>query len=79
MTDSNEDQNLNSTSDNYSMSPIMKITGVKINYYHICHTKLWLFSHNIALEHEHENYSMKTDIARIRRTSLSITQSVSTL
>ena len=58
MIDSNEDQNLNSTSDNYSMSPIMKITGVKINYYHICHTKLWLFSHNIALEHEHENVSI---------------------
>ena len=37
------------------ISPFMKITGVKINYYHICHTKLWLFSHNITFEHEHEN------------------------
>lgn len=36
----------------------MKITGVKINYYHICHTKLWLFSHNIALEQEHENVNI---------------------
>ncbi len=26
----------------------MRITGVKIAYYFICHTKLWLFSHNIA-------------------------------
>ncbi len=31
------------------------ITGVKMAYYHICHTKLWLFSHNIGLENEHEN------------------------
>jgi CRISPR-associated exonuclease Cas4 len=44
------------TTENTSpISPLMKITGVKINYYHICHTKLWLFSHNITLEHEHEN------------------------
>jgi CRISPR-associated exonuclease Cas4 len=28
---------------------------VKIAYYFICHTKLWLFSHNITLENEHEN------------------------
>ena len=33
----------------------LRITGVKIAYYFICHTKLWLFSHNIALEKEHEN------------------------
>jgi CRISPR-associated exonuclease Cas4 len=39
-------------------TPAMKITGVKINYLHICHTKLWLFSHNIALEHEHDNVSI---------------------
>ncbi len=42
----------------YSLTPYMKITGVKINYYHICHTKLWLFSHNITLEHEHENVNI---------------------
>jgi CRISPR-associated exonuclease Cas4 len=42
----------------HSLNPHMKITGVKINYYHICHTKLWLFSHNIALEHEHENVNI---------------------
>ena len=44
------------TTENTSpISPLMKITGVRINYYHICHTKLWLFSHNITFEHEHEN------------------------
>lgn len=36
----------------------MRITGVKVAYYFICHTKLWLFSHNIALEKEHENVSI---------------------
>ncbi|WP_342304179.1 CRISPR-associated protein Cas4 [Methanolobus sp. ZRKC5] len=46
-----------STTD-HPLSPTMKITGVKINYYHICHTKLWLFSHNITLEHEHENVNI---------------------
>lgn len=41
-----------------NISPYMKITGVKINYYHICHTKLWLFSHNITLEHENDNVNI---------------------
>ena len=27
-----------------------KINGTQINYYFICKTKLWLFSHNIQLE-----------------------------
>lgn len=36
-------------------SGAVRITGVKIDYYHICHTKLWLFSHNITLEAGHEN------------------------
>jgi len=48
----------NSSEADHSVTPYMKITGVKINYYHICHTKLWLFSHNIALEHEHENVNI---------------------
>ena len=30
----------------------MYITGTQINYYFICKTKLWLFSHNITMEHE---------------------------
>ncbi len=33
----------------------IRITGVKVAYYYICHTKLWLFSHDIAMEREHEN------------------------
>ena len=30
----------------------MHITGVKIAYYYICPTKLWLFSHGITMEKE---------------------------
>ncbi|MFK7948046.1 MAG: CRISPR-associated protein Cas4 [Saprospiraceae bacterium] len=29
----------------------MKPTGTQINYYCICHRKLWLFSNNIQMEH----------------------------
>lgn len=29
----------------------MHITGTHFNYYHICHRKLWLFSHSIQMEH----------------------------
>ncbi|MFQ5640702.1 MAG: Dna2/Cas4 domain-containing protein, partial [bacterium] len=28
------------------------ITGVMMNYYHICHTELWLFAHDIQMEQE---------------------------
>lgn len=28
------------------------LTGTQINYYHVCHRKLWLFSRNIQMEHE---------------------------
>ncbi len=31
---------------------ISTITGVMFNYYLLCHTKLWLFSHNIQMEQE---------------------------
>lgn len=37
---------------------IYKINGTQINYYFICKTKLWLFSHNIRLEHESDNVSL---------------------
>ena len=37
---------------------IVKINGSQINYYFICKTKLWLFSHNIQLEHESENVKL---------------------
>ena len=29
---------------------ILNVTGEQINYYFVCKTKLWLFSHNIELE-----------------------------
>lgn len=29
----------------------MSITATHINYYHICHRKLWLFAHGINMEH----------------------------
>ena len=29
----------------------MNITATHINYYHICHRKLWLFSNGISMEH----------------------------
>ncbi|HEX8426383.1 CRISPR-associated protein Cas4 [Hymenobacter sp.] len=33
----------------------MHITGKHINYYHICHRKLWLFHHGISFQQTHEN------------------------
>ncbi len=27
------------------------ITGVMMNYYHICHTELWYFAHDLDMEH----------------------------
>ncbi len=33
-------------------------TGTQINYYFICHRKLWLFSHNIGMEKESENVAI---------------------
>ncbi|MFQ5885214.1 MAG: CRISPR-associated protein Cas4 [Thermoplasmata archaeon] len=34
------------------------ITGVMVNYYFICRTKLWLFAHNMQMEKEFENVKM---------------------
>ena len=34
------------------------ITGLQINYYFICKTKLWLFSHNISFELENEDVKL---------------------
>lgn len=36
------------------MRDFIPITATQINYYHICHRKLWLFSHNINMEHNSE-------------------------
>jgi len=30
----------------------MIFTGTQINYYFVCHRKLWLFSHGLQMEHE---------------------------
>lgn len=27
------------------------ITGVMMNYYHVCHTELWYFAHDVVMEH----------------------------
>lgn len=37
---------------------LSRINGTQINYYFVCKTKLWLFSHNIQLEHESENVKL---------------------
>ncbi len=29
----------------------MQVTGTHINYYYVCHRKLWLFAHGISMEH----------------------------
>jgi CRISPR-associated exonuclease Cas4 len=44
----------------------VRITGFKIDYYHICHTKLWLFSHNIMLEAGHENVEIGKQLHKDR-------------
>lgn len=36
----------------------MNVSGLQINYYFICKTKLWLFSHNISFELENENVKL---------------------
>jgi len=30
----------------------IKVTGVMMNYYHICHRELWYFAHDLQMEHE---------------------------
>lgn len=36
----------------------LKIIGTQINYYFICKTKLWLFSHHIQMEQESDMVSL---------------------
>ena len=33
----------------------MRITGKHVNYYHICHRKLWLFHHGISFQQTHDH------------------------
>lgn len=37
------------------MSNLPQFTGTQVNYYAICHRKLWLFSHGVQMERENEN------------------------
>jgi CRISPR-associated exonuclease Cas4 len=34
---------------------LLEFTGTQVNYYAICHRKLWLFSHGVQMERENEN------------------------
>ena len=34
------------------------ITGTQVNYYIVCHRKLWLFSHGLEMERESENVQL---------------------
>lgn len=36
----------------------LHITGTQVNYYAVCHRKLWLFSHGIEMERENENVQL---------------------
>ena len=40
----------------------LRITGVMVSYYFICHTKLWLFAHHISMERENENVRIGKEI-----------------
>jgi len=40
------------------MIPEMYIRGTQVNYYFICKTKLWLFSHNITMEKESDEVKL---------------------
>ncbi|MDQ3812370.1 MAG: CRISPR-associated protein Cas4 [Armatimonadota bacterium] len=33
-------------------------TGTQVNYYAVCHRKLWLFSHDVEMERENENVQL---------------------
>lgn len=39
-----------------------KFTGVKIGYYYVCHTELWLFSHNIQMADENEHVQIGREL-----------------
>ena len=40
------------------LSSELLFTGTQVNYYFICHRKLWLFSHNMGMERESEEVAM---------------------
>jgi len=40
------------------VSKDMMVRGTQVNYYFICHRKLWFFSHNITMEKESEDVAI---------------------
>jgi len=38
----------------WTINPV-HLTGKHINYYHICHRKLWLFDHGVSFQQTHDN------------------------
>ena len=47
------------------MITYISIKGSQINYYFICKTKLWLFSHNIQMEQESDSVSIGKQLHEI--------------
>lgn len=41
------------------------VTGTKINYYFVCHRKLWFFTRNISMEHNSEKVEIGKTIHEI--------------
>ena len=39
----------------------MRLTATHINYFHICHRKLWLFANGINMEHTSDAVEDKND------------------
>lgn len=40
------------------MTKALRFTGTQVNYYAVCHRKLWLVSHDIQMEHENDNVTL---------------------
>lgn len=40
------------------MTNALRFTGTQVNYYAVCHRKLWLVSHDIQMEHENDNVTL---------------------
>lgn len=48
----------------HAILPQESVTGVQVAYYAICSTKLWLFSHRMDMEEEHENVHIGRELNR---------------
>jgi len=42
----------------YGVSSAVAVTGTQVNYFYICPTKLWYFSHNFHMEHSSDLVAM---------------------